>query len=144
MNAVDTNVLVYAIDSAEPTKSARSIELIRELANASAPLVILWQVAAEFMACLRRWEAEGRIQRFDTDAYLNRFVLSLPIVYPTVQSLRIALDLSNRHSLSHWDSMVLAGCVEAGVTTLYSEDLTGGATYGSVQVVNPFVTGPKE
>jgi predicted nucleic acid-binding protein len=144
MNAVDTNILVYAVDSTEPTKSARSIELIRELANASAPLVILWQVAAEFMGCLRRWEAEGRIQRYDTDAYLNRFVLSLPIVYPTVQSLRIALDLSNRHSLLHWDSMVLAGCVEAGVTTLYSEDLTNGATFGSVQVVNPFAVGSKK
>jgi predicted nucleic acid-binding protein len=143
MNAVDTNVLVYAVDSAEPMKSGRAVELIRELANASAPLVILWQVAAEFLACLRRWEAAGRIQRYDTDAYLNRFILSLPIVYPTIQSLRLAIDLSNRHSLSHWDSMVLAGCIEAGVTTLYSEDLTDGASYGSVRVVNPFAIGPK-
>jgi predicted nucleic acid-binding protein len=143
MNAVDTNVLVYAVDSAEPMKSGRAVELIRELANASAPLVILWQVAAEFLACLRRWEAAGRIQRYDTDAYLNRFILSLPIVYPTIQSLRLAIDLSNRHNLSHWDSMVLAGCIEAGVTTLYSEDLTDGASYGSVRVVNPFAIGPK-
>jgi predicted nucleic acid-binding protein len=143
MNAVDTNILVYAVDATEPVKSGRSVELIRELAVASAPLVILWQVAAEFLACLRRWEDASRIERRDTEAYLSRFILTLPIVYPTSESLRLALDLSNRHSLSHWDSMMLAGCIEAGVTTLYSEDLTGGATYGSVQVVNPFADLPK-
>ena len=35
--------------------------------------------------------------------------------------------------------MLLAACVEAGVRTLYSEDLASGAQYDSVTVVNPFV-----
>jgi predicted nucleic acid-binding protein len=99
-------------------------------------------VAAEFLACLRRWENAGRIGRRDTEVYLNRFIISLPVLYPTCDSFRLALELSNRHSLSHWNSMVLAGCIEAGVDTFYSEDLTGGATYGSVRVVNPFAAGP--
>jgi len=34
-----------------------------------------------------------------------------------------SLGLTSRHSLSHWDSLLLAVCIEANVDTLYSEDL---------------------
>jgi predicted nucleic acid-binding protein len=34
--------------------------------------------------------------------------------------------------------MLLAACSEAGVRTLYSEDLGEGVKYDSVTVVNPF------
>ena len=107
MIAVDTNILVYAVDATEPEKSRRAFELIRDLAAAGAPMVVPWQVAAEFLACLRRWEDGGRIRRSDTDAYLNQFLATLPIVHPTVSSLRLSLDLSSRLSLSHWDSMLM-------------------------------------
>jgi predicted nucleic acid-binding protein len=138
MNAVDTNVLVYAVDESEPQKSRRAVQLIRTLSAADTPLVIPWQVATEFLACLRRWETAGRITRESTNAYLNQFVLSLPVIFPTIDTLRLALDLSSRFSLSHWDSMLLAACLEAGVNSLYTEDLGAGQSYDLVRTVNPF------
>ena len=45
MNAVDTNVLVYGVDTSDPVKHAKAVTL---LANACAELVetvLLWQVA---------------------------------------------------------------------------------------------------
>ena len=50
----------------------------------------------------------------------------------------ISTELRSRFSLSHWDSMLLAACKEAGVTTLYSEDLDTGTDYNGLRVVNPF------
>lgn len=100
--------------------------------------MLLWQTAVEFLACLRRWEHQGRIRRSDTVSYLEKFVLPLPLATPSLRMLDVALELSSSHSLSHWDSMLLAGCLEAGVTTLYSEDLTHGGRYGTVAVCNPF------
>ena len=141
MNAVDTNILVYAVDATEPEKSRRAIDLMRQLAAADMPLILPWQVAAEFLACMRRWEDGGRIKRSDTDAYLHRFLATLPIVQPTIRSLRLSLDFSSRFSLSHWDSMLLAACAEAGVEVLYSEDLSSDATYDTVKVINPFKVG---
>ena len=35
--------------------------------------------------------------------------------------------------------MLLAACKEAGVTTLFSEDMGPGTDYDGVKVVNPFV-----
>lgn len=81
MNAVDTNVFVYALDADEPVKQ----------------------------------------------------------VMPTAQVISTYFDLRARFSLSHWDSMLLAACKEAGVTTLFSEDMDPRTDYGGLTIVNPFV-----
>lgn len=46
--------------------------------------------------------------------------------------------MSSRYSLSYWDSLLLAACLDAGVNRLYSEDLDDGMTYDTVVVINPF------
>ena len=35
--------------------------------------------------------------------------------------------------------MLLAACKEAGVDTLYSEDMAAGTNYDGLTIVNPFV-----
>lgn len=138
MNAVDTNVLVYAVDTQELDKQSRAIDFLGNLARAPVPVVLPWQVAVEYLSCLRRWESLQRITRAQTAAYLAQLEATYEIVVPSPGVLALSLDLSSRFSLSHWDSLVLAACIEAGVTTLYSEDLGAGALYGSVKVINPF------
>jgi len=39
---------------------------------------------------------------------------------------------------SFWDAMIVAACLEFGVTRLYSEDLPGRAVRGPLEIVNPF------
>jgi predicted nucleic acid-binding protein len=138
MNAVDTNILVYAVDSAEPIKSKIALDLLTSLASQGLPLVVPWQVAAEFLTCLRRWESSGKIARQQTKDYLNKFVLPLPIVFPTTNSLALSLELDMKYSLSHWDSLLIAACIDAGITTLYSEDFSHDTVYHDVRVLNPF------
>ena len=58
MNAVDTNVLVYFVDRDEPAKRAKAIELLDGLVKEDVETILLWQVAAEFLSCLRRWQPE--------------------------------------------------------------------------------------
>jgi len=138
MNAVDTNILVYFVDCDEPVKRVKAIELINRLIEEDAEAVLLWQVAAEFLNCLRRWEREGRIGRRETLGNLEQVEAMFRYVLPVQAVLWKSLDLSARYSLSHWDSMVLAACIEAGVHTLYSEDFASGSQYDSVTVINPF------
>lgn len=139
MNAIDTNILVYSLDSFEPIKQTKAADLIDRLSGVPAQTVIVWQVAAGFLNCLRRWEFHGRIPAADVEANLIDAISTFPLVFPTAAVLHHSLNLSSRYSLSHWDSMLLAACIVAGVDTLYSEDLTDGMTYDSVTVVDPFV-----
>ncbi len=138
MIAVDTNILVYFVDRDEPVKRAKAIELLGNLVQEEVETVLLWQVAAEFLSCLRRWEREGRTSRQETLGTLDRLGSMFRCVPPAQAVLWRSLDLSSRYSLSHWDGMLIAACIEAGVRTLYSEDLASGTQYDSVTVVNPF------
>ena len=138
MNAVDTNILVYAVDQDEPAKQTKAIELLNRLTLPPVETVLLWQAAGEYLSCLRRWQSAGRVSSADVERYLNRALALFPLVLPTHSVLGRALELHARYSLSHWDSMLLAACIEAGVTTLYSEDLGAGTTYDTVTVINPF------
>ena len=137
MNAVDTNVLVYAIDSSEPTKQAQAIDLLNELIPSSTSL-LLWQVAGEYLSCLRRFAAAGRFPHSDIEADMLDLLSMFPLVLPTEGVIPRSLSLTSRYSLSHWDSMLIAACIEAGIDTLYSEDLDAGMTYDSVSIINPF------
>lgn len=60
------------------------------------------------------------------------------LAIPTTRVFDGYFRLRSRHSLSHWDSLLIAACQEAGVTRLYSEDLQHGADYDGVIVCNPF------
>lgn len=139
MNAIDTNVLVYAVDQSDAKKARLAEELLEQLDLVPVPCVIPWQVAVEFVANLRRLERDGTIPVGSIETYLVEFVFRFTVVRPEISLLKSALRLSEVHSLSHWDSLLLAACQEAGVIRLYSEDLTNGATYGTVTVINPFV-----
>jgi predicted nucleic acid-binding protein len=57
---------------------------------------------------------------------------------PSWDVLDRAEHLLANYSLSFWDAMLLAGCLEAGVTRLYSEDLTAYPRLNGLQCINPF------
>jgi predicted nucleic acid-binding protein len=70
MNAVDTNVLLYAVDEDEPAKRKRAREFLRQLGRTDEPL-LMWQVLGEFLAGLRRWEQQRGHDPQRTRRYLN-------------------------------------------------------------------------
>jgi predicted nucleic acid-binding protein len=138
MNAVDTNVLVYALDATEPVKQTKAQSLLDSLAKPPTDTVMPWQVAGELLNCLRRWESAGRIAAADVEAHFRDLLALFPLVVPSASAFDISFDLRGRFSLSHWDSMLLAACKEAGVTTLYSEDMDAGTDFDGLRIVNPF------
>lgn len=137
MNAIDTNILVYAFDVSEPIKQPQARQFIRSRVSA-ADSVLLWQVAAEFLGCLRRWQSTGRVSPNDVVSYFDEILMYFPLVIPTREVLLHSQRLLSRYSLSHWDSMVVAASSEAEVDMLYSEDMQHEQVYDGVTVINPF------
>jgi predicted nucleic acid-binding protein len=137
MNAVDTNIFVYSLDVADPAKQTKARELLDRLVQPPIETLLPWQVAGELLSCLRKWEAAGRITAADVAAHFHDVLSMFPLRTPTAKVFDISFDLQARFSLSHWDSMLLAACKDAGVITLYSEDLDPGTDYDGLAVVNP-------
>jgi predicted nucleic acid-binding protein len=100
--------------------------------------VVPWQAAGEFLNWLRRSEAAGRISAPDVESYFRNTLAPFPLALPTANIFPKYFDLFSRFSLSHWDAMLLAACHEAGVTTVYSEDMDTVTDYDGLRIVNPF------
>lgn len=133
MTAFDTNVLIYACDGSDPVRQAKALELIASAIDA----VLLWQVACEFIAASRKLAAQGFKQE-DAWNRLADFLSLFPLVTPSSQVLMRAEELHLRQGWSFWDAMIVAACLECGVTRLYSEDLPGGSAPSGLKLVNPF------
>lgn len=138
MIAIDTNVFIYAIDARDPTKKAKARALLRQLATPPINAVLLWQVAGELTSQLRSWRDAKRISDRAFRRYLQVFRRLFPLTMPAATVLDRALALADQHSLSHWDSMIVAACVEAGIDRLYTEDMGSPRKIDGVQLLHPF------
>jgi predicted nucleic acid-binding protein len=133
MIALDTNVLIYACDRSDSKRQQAAIDLVAS----SHEGILLWQVACEFIAASRKLSSQG-FTTADAWSRLAEFMGVLPLVLPSSGMLRRSESLHVIHGVSFWDALILAACVEAGVETLYSEDIPGLPIVGGLQVVNPF------
>lgn len=131
---VDTNILVYAHDRAAGIKHERASELIERLWTLGNG-VLSTQVLQELCINLRRRVA--RPWPVDEIRSLIEDYLSWEIVVNTPDSVIKAMSIETRYQISFWDALIIQAVENAGVTILYSEDLSNGQTYNSVRVVNP-------
>jgi predicted nucleic acid-binding protein len=134
MNAVDTNVLIYARDPRDSDKQAAAIVLLSSLTVGA----LLWQVACEYIAASRKLEPFGydRAQALADVADMREVWKT---ILPTWGVMDRATQLLNKYQLSFWDAMIIAACLEAGVTRLYSEDFDTSVQTEGIEIVNPFV-----
>ncbi|MHB1426463.1 MAG: PIN domain-containing protein [Gemmataceae bacterium] len=139
MNAIDTNILAYLFDLDAPQKQNRAQRLLDDLVLKPHETVWLWQVAVEFVSCLRKAAKKGRLAPERVPVEFRSLLKLFALTFPTAQVLERGFALHERYSLSHWDSLLLAACKEVGVTCLYSEDMQHGADYDGVKIINPFV-----
>ncbi len=136
MNAVDTNVLIYVHDDRDPAKKFAARELVDSLQNG----VLLWQVACEYLAATRKLAPQGYTLddgKQDIDDLRQFWQTALPTWAVFDQSH----DVMKRYSLSNWDALLVAACLDAGVQTLYTEDLGAPRSIDGLEIVNPFLVG---
>src|SRR4051794_14642265 len=105
MNAVDTNVLLYSVDRNEPAKQVKAQQLLQQLHAVAGPTILLWQVLGELTQQLRRWRDLGKLTSVEFSQHIQAFRHLFPLVLPTAEAFDRAMNLSQRFSLAHWDSM---------------------------------------
>lgn len=131
---LDTNVLIYAYDAKDPQKYRKANQLI-DMCLAAECAVISTQVVQELcnVAILKlRIPPKMIIETVDT--FFSQIVAHVP----DAAFYTRALILLERHSLSFYDALIVQAALDLGCTTLYSEDLQAGQTFGSLTIVNPF------
>jgi predicted nucleic acid-binding protein len=133
MNAVDTNILIYVHDRRNATKQVIAETLVRTLPQC----VLLWQVACEYISASRKLEPFGyNKEKAWQDIHRLRKLWITQL--PTWETFERTEQLLIRYSLSSWDALIVAACLDAGVTRLYSEDFDTSAQSEGLEITNPF------
>lgn len=134
---VDTNILVYAHDRTAGHKHARARALIEELWQTRAGAVST-QVLQELCVNLRRKAGHPLDARTTRNVVTD--YLTWHVVVNGTESVLEALELETRYQISFWDALIVCAAETCGAAVLYSEDLSHGQRYGTVEVVNPFAS----
>jgi predicted nucleic acid-binding protein len=132
---VDTNILMYAHDTAAGEKHERAKGVFEALWSDRSGAVST-QVLRELCVNLRRKTAKPPDIEATRDIVTD--YLTWHLVVNGGVSILDALEIEQRYRVSFWDALVIAAAQECGANVLYSEDLSDGQMYGSIRVVNPF------
>ena len=130
---VDTNVLVYAFDDADPRKRDRARAVLND---GSATLIISSQVVGEFYVVVTRRLATPLTP--DAARAAVGELLKLPVVPIDGELTRAAVATSQAAPLSYWDALIVEAAVASRCDRVLTEDLSAGAEIRSVRIENPF------
>jgi predicted nucleic acid-binding protein len=136
---VDTNVLLYALDTAEPKKHQAAASWRSELWRSRRGR-LSYQVLQEFyVQAVRKDPSRAEAARAEV-----RDLFSWEPVALDGSVIETAWNLQGRFSLSFWDALIVAAAQAADCRFLLTEDLSHGQDLDGVLVVSPFRVGPSE
>lgn len=132
---LDTNVLVYAIETAGPDKekSAAARALLR-----GEDVYLSTQVLGEFYRAVTSRRRAVPLTHDEAVAWVQLWKRH-DVRAITVPHVDLALELTGRYQVSYYDALVVAAAHLAGCAVVASEDLNDGQEYGEVRVENPFL-----
>ena len=132
---VDTNVLVYRHDGADPVKQRRA-EAWYQLVWRQRIGRLSFQVLQELYSTLtRRLAPQSEV--LDARALVRDLAAWHPVA-ADLSLLEWAWSLEARFSLSWWDALIVAAAQASECRVLLTEDLPHRQMFGTVRVIDPF------
>jgi len=138
---VDTNVLLYAIDTRDRARQQQAAEWMSTLWRTRSGRTGV-QVLNEFFVNATRHLRPGLPA---DEAWQQVLALMSWVPQPVdVQTLTGGRELQARYRLSWWDSLIVAAARQQGCSLLLTEDLQPRAVYAGVTVCDPFADDARE
>ena len=134
---IDSNIWLYALvlagDAAADQKHQRARDLLSRVDKPAINSQVVREVCSNLVKKARLGEAE--VQRVIQDWYLT-----CELHPSNEQQHLLASRLRETASFSFWDSLIVAAALDAGCSTLYSEDMQHGQVIeGRLTIANPLL-----
>ncbi len=137
---VDTNVLIYAIDSSEELKHELANELFQSAFSEEPHLAVSTQILSEvYNVCLRLSKQAKDVNVHDAEHFVATLVeLNMfPKLMITAATVLGAIKLQREFSVGFYDALIAATMKEHGISTIYTED-SGFEKIEGIKAINPF------
>ncbi len=131
---IDTNLLVHAWDSSNPSKQLMAIETITKYRSTA---YISVQSTSEFSNVMLRNGCEPQWVKYVISMY-GKIMTVLPIEGKDVER---ALQAVDQYQLSFWDAQIWAVAASNNINIILSEHGPTGHNVGGILYRNPFQEG---
>lgn len=131
---IDTNILIYALDPADPLKRAVSADLLRKTIS-NHTLTLSPQSLNE---CYRVLTQRQRLMPVGEARGFVRLLAPWAIAPLDAATTERAWNVQDKAGLSWWDSLMVAAALRAECRLFVSEDLHDGTAIEGMRIANPF------
>jgi len=139
---IDTNILVYALDTESPLH-LKAIDFVNRTARGELEIGISPQVVGELYATITNPRKASH--PLSPDEAIDAII---PIweaentqrIFPKQQTLELTLDLVNHYqlkSLDFFDAQIVATMLDNGISTIYTVNEQDFAIFEEIKAVNP-------
>ena len=133
---LDSNIVVYAFDTADPVRHAAAQRMLRDYIRTGNACVST-QVLGEVFVVLTR-KVSPPLDPAEA-AQVVHALGGFEVVEIGVTTVNLALHYVLGAGISYWDALIVAAARLSECDHLLSEDLNAGQVFDTVTVVNPFV-----
>jgi predicted nucleic acid-binding protein len=133
---IDTNVLIYAFDSANLVKQKKAVEVLRSTFDGGIGLLSA-QVLGEFFTIVTR-KIQDPLTIPEARVEVERFFEAWSVVPITELVVIEAIRGVEAHHLSYWDAQVWASALLNQASLVLSEDFQDGQVIEGIRFANPF------
>lgn len=131
---IDTNLLVYTDDRANPDKQRVALDILHRHKQANSGVLSLQVLQEYFVAVTRKYGIDPADARRKVELFAE-----FDVVEPGLNDVLAAIDLHRLRYLSYWDALVVHTARQAGCAAILSEDMQHGQMIDGVRIVNPFI-----
>jgi predicted nucleic acid-binding protein len=137
---LDTNIFVYSFDRSAAAKARRASQLIKTGLDTRKG-VTSYQVVQEFFnVALHRFSSPLKTE--DAEQYFATTFRPLLAIHSSAALYLEALQVKSRYRFSWYDSLIVAGALQAQCDRLLTEDLRHGQRIANLRIENPFLPSP--
>jgi predicted nucleic acid-binding protein len=131
---VDTNILVYTVDTNDKIKQKQARKIVKSTVENNSP-VISTQVLQEFYSATT---SKLKLDKIIAKNIMHNFH-HMETVQIDLELIEQGIDISILSQISFWDGLIIAAAEQANCSVIYSEDLNSGQTIRGINIENPFL-----
>ncbi len=131
---VDTNIWLYSlIQNGDDNRHQRSADLLLQLDYPVINSQVIREICSNLIKKSLMSEEQVRI-------LIQGWYQGCKVIHSNASQHLLASHLRVSCSLSYWDSLIVAAALDAGCTTLFSEDMQHGQKIeGGLTIINPLI-----
>jgi predicted nucleic acid-binding protein len=134
---VDTNILIYALDPADPVKRRVSADLLKTTIGNRSLTLSPQSLNETYRVLVQR----RRLMPVDAARTYIRTLAPWAIAPLDAKTTERAFAVEDETGYSWWDCLILAAALQADCRLFVSEDLQDGREVAGMRIANPFAAG---